>query len=60
MHILDFLTPNFLTFSLMIVATLAVFQVWVGWESSLEHLVQVDVVPLAFNILWLHSHFQGE
>jgi len=44
----------------MIVATLAVFQVWVGWEFSLEHLVQVDVVPLAFNILWLRSHFQGE
>jgi len=53
MHILDFVAPNFLRIFIMIVDTLAAFQVWVWWESSLEHLVQVDVVPLAFNILWL-------
>jgi len=59
-HILGFITPNFLPICLMIIAALAIFQVWVGWESSLEHLIQVHVVPLAFNILWLQSHFQGE
>ena len=44
----------------MVVATLTIFQVWFGVGSSLEDLVQVDVVPLAVNILWPQNHFQGD